>query len=246
MNGKRWLVGVFAPLTLLVATAISLNFRQLAFVPPTAWLASGSVRWISLTFAAAMTLGALSARVVVASQRRALLLLAGVVIVRAGTLPFLGPLFSAAELRSMNTHFDSEGVCLQSTSYNCGPAAAVTALRRLGYHAEEGEIGLRCKTDAFSGTADDTLAAFLKERYGPDGLVVERRFLNSIEELRSWPAAIAVIRYNFFVDHYVAILRFDGDNVIVGDPLSGQETLPVAEFEKSWRHVAILLRRGSR
>lgn len=240
---KSWLLVVIIPLMVLVATAFALNFRWLAFIAPTSWLASGSGRWICLTLASAMTLGALSARVRATGQQRALLLLAGAVILRAGTLPFLGPFLSRADLLAMKTQVDPQGVCLQSTSYTCGPAAAVTALRRLGFNAEEGEIGLLCKTDRFSGTADDTLAAKLTQRYGSKGLSIEHRFMSSVDELRSWPVSIAVIRYNFLVDHYVTVLRIESDKIIVGDPLVGEESMPIAEFEKRWRHVAILLRR---
>ncbi len=164
LPGKAWLAAVLAPLAVLALTSIALNFRQLAFVPPTSWLTGGSARWISLTLTAAMTLGALAARVTVDGQRRALLALAGVVILRAGTLPFLGPLLSHAELEKMQTHIDGRGVCLQSTS----------------------------------------------------------------------------------LDHYVAVLSFDGDKVMIGDPLSGEETVPIAEFERDWRHVAIFLNRRPR
>ena len=243
LPGNMWRVSVAVPLTVLVFTAVALNFRQLYFVPPTSWLAGGTGRWISMSLSASMLLGALSARVKKAGERRALFMLAGVVILRAGTLPFLGPVLSRHELETMSTVMDGKGVCLQSTSYNCGPASAVTALRRLGFAAEEGALGLLCKTDGISGTADDIMAEKLAQRYGPEGLIVEHRYVKSPDELRSCPVSIAVIRYNFFTDHYVAVLGFDGDKVIVGDPLSGEETLSVAEFEKSWRHVAIFLNR---
>ncbi len=243
LPGKMWRVAVAVPLTLLTLTAITLNFRQLAFIPPTSWLSSGSGRWISITLSVAMLLSALSARVKKAGERRVLFMLAGVVILRAGTLPFLGPVLFRNELETMQTVVDGKGVCIQSTYYNCGPASAVTALRRLGFEAEEGAIGLLCKTDGISGTPDDTLAEKLAQRYGPEGLIVEHRYLKSLDELRASPVSIAVIRFNLFTDHYVTILGFVGDKVIIGDPLSGETTLPVAEFEKSWRHAAIILSR---
>lgn len=45
-----------------------------------------------------------------------------------------------AQLRSLPTRVDPDGVCLQNTPYTCGPAAAVTALRRLRLPAEESEL----------------------------------------------------------------------------------------------------------
>jgi hypothetical protein len=228
---------------ILVATALALNFRQLAFVSPFSWLAGGTSRWVSLTLSASMTLGALAAKVGKPSQRRALLLLAGVVILRAGTAPCLGPIFARGALETMKTRVDARGVCLQSTPYNCGPAAAVTAVRRLGFEAEEGELGLLCHTDPFTGTADDVLAAVLRKRFGPEGLVVEHRYVGSSKELRRWPVSIAVIRFNLFVDHYVTVLGFEGDKVKLADPFAGYQEVPVAEFERKWDHAAILMKR---
>ncbi len=243
LGSRTWVWAILPPLAVLVLTALALNFRWMAFVPPTSWLSGGSERWLSLSIAGAMTLGALAAKVREAGQRRALLMLAGIVVLRSGTLPFAGPIFTRDALRTMKTHVDRRGVCLQNTSYNCGPAAAVTALRRLGFPAEEGQIGLLCKTDPFFGTADDKLAEVLAKRYGPQGLVVEHRYVKSVEELREWPVVIAVIKFSLFIDHYVAVLKVDGDTVTVGDPLTGADELSKQEFEKKWNHVAILLKR---
>jgi hypothetical protein len=243
LGPRTWMVAILIPLTVLVLTALALNYEQLAFVPPTSWLVGGSERWVSLTLAGAMTLGALAAMVKLDPQRRALLALAVVVVIRCGTLAFVGPIFSREELRTMKTNVSDLGICYQSTFYNCGPAAAVTALRRLGFPAEEGEIGLMCRTDPFYGTADDRLAREIAKRYGPEGLIVEHRYVKSLDELRKWPAAIAVIHFSLFMDHYVAVLEVDDETVTVGDPWAGREKLKRADFEKRWNHVAILLDR---
>jgi Peptidase C39 family len=223
-------------------TAVVLGFRRLAFVPGLSLLASGSGRWLCVTMSASMTLGTLAARVKAAGQRRALIMLAGVVILRAGTLPFLGPVLARAELDAINSQTDGRGVCLQSTPFNCGPASAVTALRSLGLEADERAIALACKTDGVSGTADDVLAKGLSQIYRGQGLLVAHRFVPTVEELREWPASIAVIRFNYFTDHYVAVLGFEGDRVIVGDPLTGRESWSLPEFAAKWHHVAIMLR----
>jgi hypothetical protein len=243
LGPHTWLVSILIPLTVLVLTSLALNYEQLAFMPPTSWLVGGAERWMSLTLAGAMTLGALAAKVKLASQRRALLALSAVVVLRCGTLPFAGPIFSRPELRTIKTHVTDTGICFQSTYYNCGPAATVTALRRLGFPAEEGQIGLMCKTDPFYGTADDRIVDTIRKLYGAEGLIVEHRYVKSIDELRQWPVAVAVIHHNLFIDHYVAVLAVDDDTVTVGDPWAGRERLKRADFEKKWNHVAILLDR---
>lgn len=241
--GRSSLLWVVLPLALLLVQVIALNGEGLAFVPPLSWFASGSGRWIGLVGSASVTFGVLASRVKTPGQRRALLMLSGVVILRAGTLPFLGPALCRAEEEALQTQTDGKGVCLQGTSYNCGPAAAVTALRALGFSAEEGALALLMKTDPISGTPDDTMATALKKRYGPEGLVLERSYLHSVDALRAWPVAIAVIRFSLYVDHYVAVLGFEGDDIIIGDPLQGRQVLPVADFKAKWRNVALLLRR---
>jgi predicted double-glycine peptidase len=51
-------------------------------------------------------------------------------------LPFLVPALIKERLSNLTTRLDSNGICYQSTDYTCGPAAAVTALRRLGLQAD--------------------------------------------------------------------------------------------------------------
>jgi ABC-type bacteriocin/lantibiotic exporter with double-glycine peptidase domain len=152
-------------------------------------------------------------------------------------------LISNPTQRTLKTTEDGHGVCVQSTPYNCGPAAAVTALRKLGFTAEEGELGLLFNTTVLNGTPDDLLVEGLRKKYGPQGLKVEWRYVKSVDELRTWPVSLAVIKYNMFVDHYVAVLGFEGDKVVVGDPLSGIEREPTEAFLETWHHVAIMMRR---
>jgi ABC-type bacteriocin/lantibiotic exporter with double-glycine peptidase domain len=46
-----------------------------------------------------------------------------------------------------------------------------------------------------------------------------------------------------FVDHYVTVMGFKGDKILVGDPLGGLDEMTVADFLKEWTHVAILMRK---
>jgi peptidase C39-like protein len=243
LPGRAWMWGWVVPLGILYAAAMGLNFPQFSFTPPLSWITGGWGRWIVVACTASMTLGTLISRLPKSRSHGVLWMLCGVVILRTAAAPFLSPLFTQGTLRSLITQVDGHGVCLQGTFYNCGPAAAVTALRRLGFAAEEGELALLCGTTCLIGTPDDFIADGLREKYGPQGLVVERRYVASIDELRGWPVSIAAIKYNSFVDHYVTVLGFKGDQIVLGDPLCGEDTRPVEDFVKDWRHVAILLRR---
>ena len=240
---RGWIFVVSTGLTVLLLTALALNFRRLSFLPPFIWLTRGDAKWVVLAISAPTILGALAAKVTERGQVRALMMLSAVVVLRTGVLPLASPLIAQPSLREMNTSIDGDGVCLQSTSYTCGPAAAVTALRVLSIDAKEGELGLLCETSQIGGTGDDVIASRLRERYADQGLSVEHRYVKDIDELASWPASLAVIKYGFFVDHFVALLSVTTDSVVVGDPLYGRKTMPRAEFDAQWRHVAVLLRR---
>lgn len=241
--GRGWLWACLLALGVLGVTALGLNFRRLSFQPPMNCLVGGWGRWIVVSWIASFTLGTLITKLPRASTRRILWVLCGLIILRTATLPFLSPLFTKGTLRELTTQVDRDGVCLQGTPYNCGPAAAVTALRKLGFPAEEGTLGLISGTTAIIGTPDDMLVEALRRHYGPKGLEVEWRYVASVDELRAWPVALAVIRYNPFVDHYVTVLGFKGNDIIIGDPLSGKLVQPKSEFLQTWHHVAILLRR---
>jgi hypothetical protein len=125
---------------------------------------------------------------------------------------------------------DADGICLQSTDYTCGPAAAVTALRRLGFAAEEGEVAILARTALATGTPPDILADALRERYGQEGLVSEYRLFKTVGDLRGCGFVLAVIKFNWIMDHYVTVLDADDHDVTVGDPLSGVTKYSFADF----------------
>ncbi len=94
-----------------------------------------------------------------------------------------------------------------------------------------------------TGTPPDILAEVLKKQYGKDGLAVEYRMFKNISELKQAGLTLAVIKYAFFVDHYVTVLEVTDSEVIVGDPLDGLDKLSYEEFGQKWRFVGIVLKR---
>ena len=81
-----------------------------------------------------------------------------VMIFSVSVWPFIRPVFDRKELSRLQTQINADGVCIQTTDYTCGPAAAVTALRKLGLPAEEGKIAVQSETSSIDGTAPDRLA----------------------------------------------------------------------------------------
>src|SRR5206468_11656971 len=87
------------------------------------------------------------------------------IVAQIALWPFLAPAFNHSYLASLKTNIDADGVCRQSNEYNCGPAAAVTALRSLGFPAEEGQIAILARTSSATGTPPDMLADALRDQY---------------------------------------------------------------------------------
>jgi hypothetical protein len=119
----------------------------------------------------------------------------------------------------------------------------VTALRKLGFSAEEGEIAILAHTSSAIGTPPDMLADALREKYGKDGLLCDYRVFNDLDELRNAGLTLAVIKFNLFEDHFVTVLEVKSNAVLVGDPVSGLRTLSPADFIDQWRFEGVVLRR---
>ena len=240
-----WAFGYFIPLTLIVIYGVAARNPALTLDPPISWMMMGRNKFAVIGFVATMVLTTPLSRLPGKRTRVYVAVLMLVIVSMMSVWPFLAPAFNRTYLSRLQTRLDTDGICLQSNDYNCGPAAAVTALRKLGFPAEEGEIAILAYTSIATGTPPDILARALKERYAKDGLESEFRVFKSIDELKSAGLTLAVIKHSFMLDHYVTVLEFTDDHVIVGDPLRGKIAIARAEFEKQWRFVGVVLRRAS-
>jgi predicted double-glycine peptidase len=238
-----WVLGYIVPLVLVGLVGAARHVPRLEFIAPFSWLMSGRTEFALLGFLAAMLLATPLSRLPRKSTRGLVVLFAVFAVIYAAVMPFLSPALIRGHLSRLVTRIDDDGVCLQGTTYTCGPAAAVTALRQLGLDAHEGEIAILAHTSAFSGTQPDSLRAALLQRFGPDGLDCDILFLDSIDELRDAPAAIVVVKYRLMVDHYVAVLELTDDTITIGDPLTGARTLTHDQFRPLWRRTALVLTR---
>jgi predicted double-glycine peptidase len=87
------------------------------------------------------------------------------------------------------------------------------------------------------------LAEALQNEYGKDGLIAEYRSFKDISDLKQAGLTLAVIKYRFLVDHYVAVLEVTDTEVVVGDPLGGLARMSYKDFRKKWRFVGVVLKR---
>jgi hypothetical protein len=243
LRSRWWVLGYLLPLSVIGIIVAARWFRALEFSWLTGWLLAGRREYAIEAWAGTMVLAAPLCRLPLKRDRWAVGILAALLIPRLTLWPFLASLIYDPRLAALSTRLDPDGVCLQGTDFTCGPAAAVTLLRRLGWPAEEGDLALRCHTNPGLGTPPDTLASVLRARYGPEGLRAEYRRFRSLEELRDAGFTLAVVRFNLVLDHYVAVLQVTPSHVVVGDPLAGRQAIPREEFLRQWRFVGVVLRR---
>jgi predicted double-glycine peptidase len=238
-----WLLGYFIPLVIIVLVGLPRIERSLEFVPPISWLVSGRTLFAVAGMVTTMILVTPLSRL---ARKRDRQMVAGFVILFVGyasVWPFFAPVLNQRFQASIKTQIDKDGICQQSSDYNCGPAAAVTALRWLGFPAEEGEIAILSHTSTAIGTPPDVLCRALQKHYGARGLQCEYRHFKSIAELKNGGVTLIVTNVGLFSDHYLTVLKVTDNLIIVGDPSRGLRAISHDEFLKNWRFVGVVLKR---
>jgi predicted double-glycine peptidase len=236
------MLGYFIPLALVLLYVVANQYPALAFTAPVSWLMRGRNKFALFGFMAAMLLTTPLLRLQRKRDRIVVSVLIFVIVGLVSVGPFLMPALDRSYLLRLETKIDTDGICRQSDSYNCGPASAVTALRKLGLHAEIGEIAILTHANSLTGTDPDVIAQALQERYGQEGLVAEFRLFKDLDELKSAGLALVVIDFDFLTDHAVTVLEINDREVVVGDPLSGLAKMSHEEFLTKWCHCGVVLR----
>jgi hypothetical protein len=242
LKNPHWGWGYFVPLALIALLLISAHVNLKIFVPAFAWVSGGRARFVIIGFAVTMgsmtLLGRLKRRV----EKIVLLGITAGVVIWGAVLPFLMPVLIKTNLTNLQTKMDADNICVQSTYYTCGPAAAVTALRQLGLTAYEGEIAVLSHTSPVVGTLPWCLYKALQDRYGAQGLHCQFRRFDSIGQLRDADATLAVVKDTFLLDHCVAVLEVSDKMVTIADPVLGRQIMSYKDFENIWRFYGIVLK----
>ena len=199
------------------------------------------MEYIVFSLTIPMIFSTLIPRLSIPRQKIILALFVAITSVIFFVIPFFSPILTRNELKNIETLFSDQGVCLQSTNYTCGPAAAATALYQLGIIANEGKLAIEAYTTPQNGTSDDLLKKAIEKLYDSYGIVCDYRYFSSVSQLKGNCPVIVVTKFSFLIDHYVTVLNVTDDEVIVGNPSSGKEALTYKEFEKKWRSVGIIV-----
>jgi hypothetical protein len=238
-----WLLGYLLPLAVILAFAIAVRRPEWALHPLLAWVFVGHWKFSLMATVVAMLFSTLIPRLPQARERRALGVLVAVAVLYFSVWPAVAAAVNLPLLAALTTRIPPDGICRQSTDYTCGPAAAVTALRRLGLAAGEGELALLAGTSSATGTPPDVLARVLNERFGRDGLRATFRRFRSLPELRSAGLTLVIVKFGWFLDHWLTVLEVTDHEVVVGDPISGVARLPHADFLELWRFIGVSVER---
>jgi hypothetical protein len=238
-----WVLGYILPAVLIAMLAMIRFNSALYFVSPFSWIAAGRVRFVVLSLAVSMGLTVPLSRLPHKFEKLIVCLLMAGFVTWFSVLPFLVPALIKERLSSLQTKYDKNGICRQTTDYTCGPAAAVTALGKLGLKAEEGELAVLSYSSPVIGTLPTCLTSALRNRYSADGLNCQYRRFDSIDQLRNAGVTLAVVRDAFLLDHCIAVLDVSDNVVTVADPVTGTRMMPYKQFEEIWKFCGIVLQR---
>jgi Peptidase C39 family len=240
-----WVLGYLFPAGLIALLALVRFDNALSFIRPFVWVTAGRAKFVTLSLAVSMGLTVPLSRLPRKWEQFSVCVIMAGFVAWFSVLPFLVPALIKGRLEHLKTQFDSKGVCRQTTDYTCGPAAAVTALEKLGLPAKEGELAVLSYSSPVTGTLPSCLSAALQKKYGPEGLRCHYRHFDSINQLRSAGLTLAVVKEAFMLDHCIAVLGVSDNAVAVADPVTGTRLIPYRKFEKMWRFCGIVLHRAS-
>ncbi len=238
-----WLLGYFLSFALIAILVLVRCNNALYFVRPFCWVTSGRFKFVILSLAVTTGLTILLSRLPRKCEKLLVCIIMVMVVTWFLILPFLVPALIKDHLSNIKTRLNAKGICFQSTNYTCGPAAAVTALGKLGLSAEEGEIAILSHSSPVAGTLPACLSSALKRRYGPVGLKCQYRRFDSIEQLRNAGLTLVMVRDSFLLDHCLAVLEVSDHTITIADPLAGTKSMSHEQFEKIWRFSGIVLER---
>ncbi|BCU79680.1 cysteine peptidase family C39 domain-containing protein [Luteolibacter sp. LG18] len=218
---RKWRLGVAITLSILCLPGLWFSVYYLHLLPEAPLLYDLrsqplSEWWLALFLPAAVAWSAFIPRPVA--------VIGYALAVTAMLPPFLKPLLKPLELSRLTDQWNGDA-CLQSTESTCGPASAATVLRFLGdTRATEKDLARRSWSTA-SGTEAWHLARTLRRR----GRTVDFEF-HGLPPADHLPGIMGMSIVGN--GHFVALLKCEGDQWTIADPLVGIETLSRHDLEK--------------
>jgi predicted double-glycine peptidase len=241
-----WIAGYVGPMIVVLAFMVAARFPRLAFHSAFSWVVMGRQRYLVGAVAIPMLLMTVLPKLPRPRDRSAVVVMMICGLLAFSVWPCLSAALSNRELLALRTRIDADGVCRQNTDYTCGPAAAVTALRRLGIRAGEGELAQLAFTSPAAGTPPDMLADVLREKFSGVGLKVDLRPFKDLDELAAAGLTMVVVKFGLLTDHWVVVLKVSDEDVLVADPDVGLVRESREKFASTWRGYGITLSRENK
>ena len=230
----------------VIAFGVARRFPEYAFIPPFSWLMHGRVQFIGIGMALTILLITPVRHLENERQKRLVWLFMIVIVLYTSISPVLLPAVLREHHENLDYLVDENEICHQPNDYTCGPAAAVTALRRVGINADMRELTITAYTTPITGTYPDLLCWAIESKFSEKGVSCTYRHFESLDELRAVDGIpIAIVKLTFLVDHYVTILAVTDDAVVVGDPMKGRGRYSHDEFLEMWRRTGVIVSRDS-
>lgn len=238
-----WTLGYIIPVILTAIVAVARWLPALEMKLPFRLLMHDRREYVVMAAATALLLAVPVGRLTRKTTAVLTTVFASLFVLHFSLLPFLLPIFNRSELLEIRTSFDSYGVCMQNTGYTCGPAAAVSALRRLDISADEGELAVFAHSTSSAGTPPELLCSAISRLHGSQGALCSFEVFANLPEVHGRLPLIAVMKFGVLVDHYVTVLRVTDSYVTVADPARGLRVMSIPDFLSEWRGSGIVLSR---
>ena len=127
---------------------------------------------------------------------------------------------------------DTTGIVMQSTSYNCGPAALATVLNNLGINATEQELVNLAGTDEFGTTMQGLMQAAQSKGIKANGMKL------STDELKKDNIVFLNVDGS---THYSVVKGVTNKSVKLADPSLGNIEMPKEMFNEVYSGNALVI-----
>lgn len=239
-----WVIGYIIACIIIAILSLGRLCYPLNFIHPFDYILAGRFRFVLLGFATAIGLVSPMKRLPYRLERILVCVIMFQIVIWFSVMPFLVPALLKSHHASIKTMKSTQGICFQTTDYTCGPAAAVTALARLGIQAEEGNIAILAHSSPVIGTLPRCLLNALENKYSDNGLSYGYKIFKSVEDLKNADVTLAVVKESFFTDHCVAVLEVYDNHLLIADPTTGLKEMSFQAFAKIWRFSGITIKRS--
>lgn len=130
----------------------------------------------------------------------------------------------------------SHGVCLQTSNFSCGPAAAAMWLDDHDVLTTESEMADLSVTDPWYGTSTVGMLRGLHRKMPGAELRLERIETPPAEARGPW---LVVVELSQLLAHWVVIDRIDAEGADVRDPIEGRTRWSREDLERRWTALVV-------